>query len=210
MSTVRFQNLVSLLGDMERKGWIIDSFPFTYNGVNTVVVVTRYKEGDHLPKEYAKIKVCFVLKSKVTESLRGWADFFEVHFENGSDFCKFWNIHNKGAKRDLFVDFAEVFAKHIPSTKIEHKTDEIERRILGGYAEGNDPLAVYCYDVRRNGRKQDGNLNKRSIENSNKARVLRPNLYSMYSDDQNLSFFFSRNPEEERTDEEIMIQKASR
>lgn len=206
---VRFQNLISLLGDMEEKGWIVDSFPFTYNKVNTVVVVILYKEGEHKPSKYAKIKVRFVLRHNVSECLKGWADFWEVKCDV-SAFCRFWNIHDRGVGRALFDEFNEYFAKFIPLKKIEKKTDDVERRILGGYSEGNDPLAVYCYDVRRNGKKENGTLNKRSIENSNKARTLRPTLFSYYKDDLNLSFFFSRNPDDEKTDEEIMTQVSLR
>lgn len=43
----------------------------------------------------------------------------------------------------------------------------------------------------------------RSIENSNKAQILRPSLYEKYADDTNLSFFFSDNPDDERNDLEI-------
>ena len=42
---IRFKNLLLLLIDMEKKEWIIDSFPFKYNGVNTIVILRRYIEG---------------------------------------------------------------------------------------------------------------------------------------------------------------------
>ena len=207
--SVRFQNLVSLLKDMEDKGWIIDSFPFSYNNVSTVVVITRYTEEEDKPNEYAKIKVCFVLRKDISVCLRGWADLWEVKFTSSQAFCNFWHIQNRENHRDLFIDFAEYFARYIPTQKIEDKADDVERRILGGYAEGNDPQAIYCFDVRRNG-SRDGVQNKRSRVNSDKARLLRPALYQYFHEDLNLSFFFSINPEEERTDEEIMSQFASR
>lgn len=53
-----------------------------------------------------------------------------------------------------------------------------------------DPNAIYCYDVRRNGRNKDGSPNKRSIEKSNKAQSLRRKLYERYCNDTNLSFSF--------------------
>lgn len=205
----RFQNLVSLLTDMENKGWVIDSFPFSYNNVNTVVVITRYIEEENKPSGYAKIKVCFVLRKDISVCLRGWADLWEVKFDSSQDFRNFWHIQNRENPRNLFVKFAEHFARFIPTQKIEDKADDGERRILAGYAEGNDLRAIYCFDVRRNG-SRDGVQNKRSRVNSDKARLLRPNLYQHYKRDQNLSFFFSINPEDEKTDEEIMSQVALR
>lgn len=89
------------------------------------------------------------------------------------------------------------------------RKDERLRQIQGGRCEGNNPNAIYCYDVQRNGR-NNGRNNTRSIENSNKAETLRPTLYNKYKDDTNLSFYFSTNPEDERTDEEIFNLVASR
>lgn len=207
---VRFSNLVLLLQDMEKKGWIVDSFPFLYNGIDTVTVITRYKDGEKRPSEYAKIKVCFVRRNNTKIEINAWADLYEVYFESTDSFCDFWQIQSRNQGRPLFLDFSECFAKRIPKSKVEVKMDRIEKMILGGRAEGNDPLAIFCYDVRRNGKKTDGTNNRRSIENSNKARILRPELYAKYSVDENLSFFFSSQQADEKTDAEIMQQIAMR
>lgn len=108
------------------------------------------------------------------------------------------------------MNFATYFTQIIPKEKIIHKNDQVERRILGSRAEGNNINAIYCFDVRRNGINENGNLNKRSIENSNKVNVLRPKLYELYKDDSNLSFFFSENEEDELSDEIIISNIAKR
>lgn len=59
-------------------------------------------------------------------------------------------------------------------------------------------------------KKEDGTPNGRSVENSNKAEILRPDLYKRYFSDTNLSFFFSDDPTEERTDREIIESFAKR
>ena len=195
---------------MLRKGWIVDSFPFSYNGVNTIVVLTLYKDGERKPTGNTVARVCFVLRNDAKVDLIATADLWNVSFNSVSEFCDFWHIQNRNQGRPLFEDFSEHFAKFIPSEKVVVKKDEVERRILGGRTEGNDPSAVYCFDVRRNGRREDGKPNVRSIENSNKAEVLRPTLYARYRDDMNLSFFFSSDPNDEKTDEEILSQVAMR
>lgn len=207
---VRFTNLVSLKKDMLRKGWIVDSFPFSYNGVNTIVVLTLYKDGERKPTENTVAKVCFVLKNDANVDLNATTDLWNVSFNSVSEFCDFWHIQNRNQGRPLFDDFSVHFAKFIPREKVEVKKDEVERRILGGRTEGNNPSAVYCFDIRRNGSRADGKTNVRSIENSNKAEVLRPALYARYRDDLNLSFFFSSDPTDEKTDEEILSQVAMR
>lgn len=108
----------------------------------------------------------------------------------------------------MFLDFSKIFSKYIPDKKVDNKP-ELLCKLQGSRCEGNDPDSIYCYDVRRNG-ETDGLSNVRTIENSNKARTLRPFLYGKYKEDTNLSFFFSPNPEDENYDEEIISRVASR
>ena len=58
-----------------------------------------------------------------------------------------------------------------------------ERLLIGRRTEGNNPNAIYCFDVRRNGKKEDGRLMEEVFENSNKAEILRPDLYKRYFSD---------------------------
>lgn len=102
-----------------------------------------------------------------------------------------------------------LFSHFIPKEKIIDKS-KIERNLIGRRAEGNNPNAIYCYDVRRNGKKENGLLNERSIENDNKAQSLRPYLYKRFNSDTNLSFFFSDKQEEEKTDSEILEMFSNR
>ena len=118
-------------------------------------------------------------------------------------FTAYFSVEISNANRDLFKDFAKIFADFIPKEKNLNKSDS-ERGLIGSRAEGNNPRAIYCYDVRRNGKKGDGSLNQRSIENSNKAQSLRPELYEHFCEDMNLSFFFSDNSEDEKSNEKII------
>lgn len=202
---VRFQNLPELLNDMNRLGWIIDSFPFEYNGKQTVVILTLYTLRERKPSAYAQVKLEFISQDDVNHSIKAYADFYEVYFNSVTDFFDFFDINRlDGNKaREIFINFSECFARVIPMQKVINKP-QLERELIGRRAEGNNPNAIYCFDVRRNGRRPDGTPNSRSIENSNKAEILRPELYHKYRHDLNLSFFFSDNPNEERTDEEII------
>ena len=205
---IRFENLKLLLGDMENRNLIIASFRFRYN-INTAVILKRYQDGQTKPNKYAKVWLKFIDWKDTNNTVEAYADFFEVHFKTTEEFVNFFNIQKGNSMRDIFLDFANHFARFIP-TGWKQPNNDIERRLLGGYAEGNNPNAIYCFDVRRNGVDKNGNLNKRSIENSNKARILRPNLYSLYKDDKNLSFFFSDNIKDEKQDGEIIRMVASR
>ncbi len=202
---IRFQNLPELLNDMNHLGWIIDSFPFEYNGKQTIVILTLYTPKERKPSEYAQVKLEFISQDDANHSIKAYADFYEVHFNSATEFFDFFDINRLDGNRfrEIFINFSECFARVIPMQKVINKP-LLERELIGRRAEGNNPNAIYCFDVRRNGRRPDGTPNSRSIENSNKAEMLRPELYQRYRHDPNLSFFFSDNRNEEKTDEEII------
>lgn len=206
---IRFKNLPMLLNDMEMKAWIIDSFPFRYKDAEYIVILKLYKKNSRKPSTYAKAIVEFIKRSNTNESILGYIDFFNVHFNNALEFCDFFEVERGNAGRDLFDDFSEIFSDFIPKEKVIRK-NKLESNLIGRRSEGNNPNAIYCFDVRRNGTKSDGAPNERSIENSNKTESLRPTLYDKYSDDTNLSFFFSDDPREEKADREIIDNFAER
>lgn len=57
----------------------------------------------------------------------------------------------------MFEDFSAIFSRYIPSEKVIVKSSE-ERLLIGRRTEGNNPNAIYCFDVRRNGKKKMGRL----------------------------------------------------
>ncbi|MBD8006153.1 hypothetical protein H9631_13810 [Bacillus sp. Sa1BUA2] len=206
---IRFKNLPLLLKDMEKKKWIIDSFIFKYKKERYIVILTLYKEKERKPSKYAKAKVEFVKNNNTNHSIKGYVDFYEVRFNNVIEFCDFFDVESGNAMRDLFKDFSRIFSDFIPKEKIITKSDT-ERKLIGSRAEGNNPNAVYCYEIRRNGRKSDGSPKRRRIENSNKAQSLRPELYEQFCSETNLSFYFSDKKELEKSDNEIREAFASR
>lgn len=209
---IRFQNLPLLLNSMNQLGWVIDAFRFEYNDVQTIVILRLYADNEHKPNTHAQAKLEFIDVNDVNHNIEAYCDFYEVYFHNTDQFCHFFNIQpqNGGHWRDIFVQFAESFSNAIPQAKIIQRNNELEKQLIASRVEPNNPNAIYCYDVRRNGHKENGSLNVRSLENSNKAELLRPTLYSHFRADTNLSFFFSENPNDEVSDMEIIRRFANR
>lgn len=205
---IRFENLPKLLKSMKQKDWIIDSFLFRYKKEDYAVILKTYNKKERKPNNFAVAKLEFIKTSDASSSIHAYCDFYEVYFDSVAEFADFFNIEIKNANRNLFLDFSKIFSKYIPDKKVDNKS-ELLCKLQGSRCEGNDPDSIYCYDVRRNG-ETDGLSNVRTIENSNKARTLRPFLYGKYKEDTNLSFFFSPNPEDENSDEEIISRVASR
>ena len=71
-------------------------------------------------------------------------------------------------------------------------------------SDGENPNKIYCYKVKRNPKKLDGTLGRRSPYNDNKTRILRPILYERLRNETNLSFCYSENPDEGKSDEIII------
>jgi hypothetical protein len=209
MNRIRLENLPNLLNDMKNKSYVIDSFPFTYNTISTIVIIKTYYKTERKPHKYAYAKLEFINSKNITDSITAYCDFFEVHFNNAEMFYRFFNISHGIGSRAVFIAFAECFAKAIPNQKVIDKVDPIERRLLGGRSEGNNPNAVYLFEVRRNGLKENGERKKRTIENSNKTETLRKYIYDKYKDDDHLSFCYSDSPERELEDDEIIKRFAS-
>ena len=67
--------------------------------------------------------------------------------------------------------------------------------------DAEDLEKIYCKNVKRNAVGK-----KRSNYNSDKIRLLRASLYEKFKDDESISFCFSRNPEDHKSDEEIFAK----
>ncbi len=186
---------------MEQKEWVIDSFSFIFKQKEYIVLLTRYLTDESKPSEYAKAKVEFIDLENIDDSLEGYIDFWNVYFFNLQDFFHFFEIEKTNTNNNVLNTFSEIFAKYIPKEKNVHKNRNIERQLMARRLDGNDPNAIYCFDVRRNGVNK-----KRSIENSNKTEILRPDLYLRFYKDDNLSFYFTNDPNKEETTGAI-IQK---
>lgn len=206
---IRFYTLPSLLSDMEKKNWVIDAFQFTYNTIPCYCLFTLYDTNEKKPSDNAKLKLDFIHKNNTDECIKAYADFQEVKFKSVSEFCNFFNIKDNGNYRDLFINFADFFSTVLPKeiTKNKPRTEE---RLIARRLEPDNPNAIYCFDIRRNGHDENGNNNVRSVRNSQKAEMFCSDLYERFKSDTNLSFFFSENPSDEVKLEEILRRFSER
>lgn len=206
---IRLKTLPHLLTDMERKNWVIDAFQFTYNTIPCYCLLELYDKNEKKPSENAKLKLEFIRQDNPNKSIKAYADFQEVKFKSVSEFCNFFNIKGNGNFRELFINFANFFATVLPKeiTKNKPRTEE---RLIARRLEPDNPNAIYCFDIRRNGHDENGNNNVRSVRNSQKAEMFCSDLYERFKSDTNLSFFFSENPSDEVKLEEILRRFSER
>lgn len=203
-----FENLKPLLQDMRKKKWLIESWLFSYNQINTIVILELYEDGDKKPNKYALAEISFY-KIGTKDKLSAYLDWHQVHFYKAGDFFNFFNIDtgNRSHGRFVFQNFSKYFARFIPTQKNISK-DQQQNSLIISHLNKASGDGQYCFAIRRNPDKNDGSMGKRSRANRNKAELLRPILFEQYKKDENISFYFSENPDKEKSDQEIMANFA--
>ncbi|EPD3053447.1 TPA: DUF6037 family protein [Proteus mirabilis] len=108
---------------------------------------------------------------------------------------------------DLLSQFNEYFARFIPTHVTLGKSPHIEEAMVISLSKSDsqNPNKRFCYGVKRN---PDGE--QRSIFNDNKTRLLRPTLYPEFSDDPSISFCYSINPNDHKSDAVIIENFSNR
>lgn len=205
-----FNNLCMLLDDMKIQKWWLESFIFTYNGVKAIVIIKRYKSYSDKKSKYAQADIEFIRYDNIDYYISAYCDWYKVEFLNRKEYYEFFNINSGIDNKEGYNNFNECFAKAIPNSVKLEKNDDFEKKILARRIDKNDPDGLYCYDIRRTGKKINGENKLRTDENSKKAQLLRPFLYNKYRHDYTYSFFFSPNKSDELSDEEIIKKVAKR
>ena len=120
---------------------------------------------------------------------------------------KYFGIEHAANLGDILREFTKYFGQCVP-THVRREITDLEKMAMVrslSLSNSEDPNQIYCMSVKRNA---DGK--KRSKHNSNKARILRNALYERFKDDETISFCFSSNPEDEKSDQEILKGFAKR
>lgn len=203
-----FENLKLLKRDMEQKGWCIDSFIFRYKNQDYIVLVKLY-DVDEVKPDYALLKLEFLRQGDIEDTLLVAANSAKL-FVDARDLRAYFNIEYGENIGDIINQFYKHLAQFIPQTVTNDKNDTQTRIMVHSLSisEHEDPEKIYCKKVKRNPTRQDGTLGQRSPYNDNKTRLLRPVLYERLGADTNLSFCYSRNPLEGKSDELIITNWA--
>jgi len=200
-----FKNLNLLKRDMVQKSWTIDSFNFNYNRHKYIVLVKLFSRGANnsikkIPK-YASVKLEFLRSDDLSNSLSVFANSYKIDWKNIKQFREFFGIQYSTNLGNIVQQFNNRFAKFIPTSVNPGKSIVEKLAMVYGLDGGNskDPLRRYCYAVKRNPKGE-----KRSIYNDDKTKILREPLYNKLKSDDSLSFVYSINETDEKSDLEII------
>lgn len=198
------ENLRSIRNDLIDRGWVIACFPFTYKRQRYFTLVQRYVPPEETP-QYQLVKLTFVDGSDTGRTLTAPANTKSIKV-GVTEIRKYFGIEYAPNLKDFLPQFYEQLGRFIPP-KLPVALSSAEKAVVLSQLDkstSEDPNKVYCYDVRRNGTHPDGVPNQRSPYNSQKTAMLRPALYEALKADKNLSFYYSIDPDDERSDREIL------
>lgn len=188
------ENIYLLKEDLERKNWCISSFPFKYKK-NDYVVVFEILEKPH--KKYYCVALTFY--NEHDECLTMYANNKTLSFDF-AEFCRFFDIRYENGKYEFVNEFKVLINNAVPKTQPEKFTDEETTVMVRqlNKRDNEDLDAIYCFGAYHN----PGNK-KRTKYNSDKTKLLRPNLFEEFGRDTKISFKFSPDPLKHKEDFEI-------
>ena len=203
------QNLHPLKADMEKKGWVVDSFKFRFKKINYIVLVILFQPGE--PKEeFALVQLDFLNAKNFDNHLLISAN--AVRLMTGAEELRmFFGIRYKPNLGEILQQFAEELGYHIPE-RVSDSKSKIEKQAIVhtlSKKDNEDTNKLYCYAVKRNPVVIDKVTGvrrqlKRSAYNDNKTRLLRGPLYKKLGKDKTLSFCYCDDPEKDYSDEVII------
>ncbi|MBE7215185.1 DUF6037 family protein [Shewanella benthica] len=200
-----FDNFRLLKEDMVDNGWVIDAFPFKYKNYDYIVLAKLYQDNERIP-QFALMKTKIMRRDDVSINITIPVNVngFIIRTQELREFFGIEYTPNLG---EILKQFTENFATFIPPKVTLNKPDWLKDPMVGDLSssDSENPNRLFCFNVRRNGTNRN-----RTPFNDNKTRLLRPNLYSLFCDDQTVSFCYSSESEQEETDEEILAKFSRR
>lgn len=199
-----FHNLKNLRNDMIKNGWIIDSFTFKYKNINYVALVHLPQKNEKVPK-YALVRLEFINMEDISQKLEVYANVVRLLID-AKTLREFFGIQYSNNLGDILTQFNHHLAKFIPTQVSTNKSKDEKEQIINSLSvnDSEDPNKVYCFGVKRNPLKKNGQPARRTPFNDNKTKYLRPRLYNLLGKDKTLSFLYSSDPSKERSTEDII------
>jgi hypothetical protein len=198
------ENLKSLRDDMKAKGWHIASFLFTYKDCHYIILVRCYTVEEKRP-DLALVKLEFLREEDIDDALAVPANSQRLLID-AKTLREYFHIEYAENLGDILLQFSERLGAAIPEKVKENPSGPEKAAMVHALdiSDAEDPNRIYCFKVKRNPLEKNGKLSQRSIYNDNKTRLLRKKLYEKLSKDTNISFCYSPNELDEKTDEEIL------
>lgn len=189
-------NIPVLLNNLRDNNWHITSFLFKYKNVKYIVLFEDLKCLSSQLDNYF-VLLTFIDSSDIERVLTVRAN--SSHFEfQVKEFREYFGIEYTDNLGDVFHQFYTYFNRFIPLNINLHYTVLEKELIVNRLNQRDGDNNICCYAVKRNPM-VNGKQYHRSIFNEEKCRLLKPELYKYFKNDNTISFCF-RNENELSTD----------
>lgn len=193
-------NLKELKKNMEENNWVICSFLFRYKEIEYIVLVKLFAANERRENTYALVKMQFIKHNNLHEKLEIEANSLRLIIDRET-FRIFFGIEYGFNPGDIIEQFTKRLGEKIP-TIVPNNVSKAEKDAMVASlsrSDSEDPNKTYCYKIKRNSLG-----NKRSQYNSNKTRILRPELFKKFEDDPSISFCYTDDSSKENDDSTIL------
>ena len=196
------ENLKYLKNDMVAKKWTICSFIFVYKRVEYIVLVKRFVGREQRIEEYALVKLHFIEADNLYHELQVEANSQRLIVE-ARTLREFFGIEYGDNLGNILKQFTNQLGESIPKKVPEQRTAAEQAALVNSLSrsDAENPNKIYCYGVKRN-----SNGGQRSEFNSDKTKLLRPDLFRYFENDTSISFCYSDDINKENNDSEILIK----
>lgn len=194
------ENLKYLKNDMVAKKWTICSFIFVYKRVEYIVLVKRFVGREQRIEEYALVKLHFIEADNLYHELQVEANSQRLIVE-ARTLREFFGIEYGDNLGDILKQFTNQLGESIPKKVPEQRTAAEQAALVNSLSrsDAENSNKIYCYGVKRN-----SNGGQRSEFNSDKTKLLRPDLFRYFGNDTSISFCYSDDINKENNDSEIL------
>ncbi|RGC79769.1 hypothetical protein DW241_16635 [Hungatella hathewayi] len=185
---------------MVKKDWTICSFLFRYKSVDYIVLIKRFVGKEKRVNRYALVKIHFMKRNNLNDGLEAEANSNQLLID-AKTLRQYFGIEYQENLGDILKQFTETFGKAIPKNMPNDISNEEKGAMVYslGRSDSEDPNKIYCYKIKRN-----PNGGKRSEFNSDKTKLLRPDLFHHFVNEPTVSFCYSDDPLKENDDSTIL------
>lgn len=208
--SVTMPNLRKLIDDMNEKDWIITAFDFHYKQHDYIVICENISSHAKKKKESSKnfyfiAQLTFMDSKDESRTLIVLANssYFSV---NPKDFRTFFNIDYSENLGNIFQQFYDRFNNDIPYKMPEKLNNQkLHACIKTLDSKTKENKGTICFNIIRNG-KLNQKQKHRTICNSEKTKLLYPDLYEKFKNDPTISFCYTDDITKKKSSFEL-IQK---
>lgn len=197
-------NIGSLRQDLRNNGWHMTAFLFNYKHTEYDVL---FEDLDNLTKknDYAIAKLTFIDVNEPNRTYSAEVNQIKILHPDIRTFREFFGIEYSENLGDILKQFFDNFTSIVPPIAPQilndRQNNEIDR-CLAQYGN-RDPNAIYCYDARRLGKRNEKQMH-RSIFISNLTKRKKTDLFDYFKDEPTVTFYYSANPDDELRTNQIL------